>query len=348
MAVSSLVVGVLAALSAPGMGESAEASSTTQLVLSQGAAFSLLGHSCGGIQEQVYATGFHASGRPTGDVYMQTRCGGSGRGGGYKTTTYSAWASVVWDWFGNTREFSRLEGAAEGISTSFSEEDGYGDRIYNVGTAAFLETTSPPLVAPGAPTGVSAELLSIETVEEQPPTLEFQVSWTPAGETAALITSSTVTATPVGSNAAVLSATVSGPASSARIGPLEPHTTYAITVSSSDDEGTSEGSAPIEASSSPAKSGAAETCEREEGTIKLSPGLEETAHSQEITLKGHLSGCNGPVDIEEGSYVAHLRSGEAMSCASLSSLPGEASAVGVSLAVKWTPNEAGPSRGWLT
>ena len=91
----------------------AEAGNPIALALPQGDAFSILGHSCGGIQEQTYATGFGAGGLPGGDVYMQTRCGGSGRGGGYKTTTYSAWADVVWDWFGATRSFSRLEGTAE-------------------------------------------------------------------------------------------------------------------------------------------------------------------------------------------------------------------------------------------
>ena len=52
----------------------------TSLLVPQSIAFSVLGHSCGGIQEQALATGFDAtSGYPTGDVYVQTRCGGSGR-----------------------------------------------------------------------------------------------------------------------------------------------------------------------------------------------------------------------------------------------------------------------------
>src|SRR5690242_2346991 len=82
-------------------GGSAGASSPIQLLLSQSAAFAVLGHSCGGIQEQAFATGFDAaSGYPTGDVHLQTRCGGSGRGGGYHTTTYAAWVGVVWDFTG--------------------------------------------------------------------------------------------------------------------------------------------------------------------------------------------------------------------------------------------------------
>ena len=50
------------------------------LLLPQSTAFTILGHSCGGIQEKAYATGFSRThGDPTGYVYIQTRCGGSGR-----------------------------------------------------------------------------------------------------------------------------------------------------------------------------------------------------------------------------------------------------------------------------
>src|SRR3954469_17216432 len=86
-ALVSLVVGVAAA----------GAASPVSLSLPQSTALSILGHSCGGIQERAYATGFDASGHPAGAVYLETRCGGSGRGGGYHTTTYTAWAGVTWD-----------------------------------------------------------------------------------------------------------------------------------------------------------------------------------------------------------------------------------------------------------
>jgi hypothetical protein len=234
------MVGVL------GVAPAAGAATTTQLFLSQGSAFSVLGHSCGGIQEHAYATGFGADGYPTGEVYMQTRCGGSGRGGGYKVTTYSAWATVAWDWYGGTRSFARLEGPAE-VSSTFSAEDAYGDRVYNTAAAAYLETTSPPVVPPAAPSGVTATQSNIEVAEKLE--LRFQVSWTPAPATAGLISSSTVTATPVGSSAPVLTTTVSGGATTAIVGPLAPLTTYRITVTDTDAEGTSAASAPIEATS---------------------------------------------------------------------------------------------------
>ena len=225
----------------------AAGAASTRLSLSQSAAFAIVGHSCGGIQEQVYATGFGPTGYPAGDVYLQTRCGGSGRGGGYHSTTYSAWASVTWDWFGDTRAYGRLQGTAEGISTTFAATDAYGDRIYNVGTAAYLQTTMPPVVPPAAPTGVAAAVSAAESGEQV--LLRFQVAWVPASETAGLITSSTVTATPVGSSAPVLKATVSGAATSALVGPLQPATTYQITVTSTDAEGTSQASVPIQATS---------------------------------------------------------------------------------------------------
>jgi hypothetical protein len=242
----SAAVSMLIALGVLVLAPAAGAANTTQLLLSQGAAFSILGHSCGGIQEHAYATGFGGGGYPTGEVYMQTRCGGSGRGGGYKVTTYSAWATVTWDWYGGTRSFAKLEAAPE-VSTTFSAEDAYGDRVYNTETAAYLETTAPPVVPPAAPTGVTAAQSNIEVGGKLE--LRFQVSWTPAPATAGLISSSSVTATPVGSGAPVLTATISGAGTSAIIGPLQPLTTYRITVTNTDAEGTSAPSAPIEAKS---------------------------------------------------------------------------------------------------
>jgi len=62
--------------------------SAINLEMSQGAAFNALGHWCGGIKEKVYETGFAASGYPQGNVFMETTCGGSGKGGGGGHTTY--------------------------------------------------------------------------------------------------------------------------------------------------------------------------------------------------------------------------------------------------------------------
>lgn len=58
-------------------------------------AFVRLGHSCGGIQQQIFAEGFDANTNITGYVYAVTRCNGSGRGA--RTTIYSTWVAVTWN-----------------------------------------------------------------------------------------------------------------------------------------------------------------------------------------------------------------------------------------------------------
>lgn len=334
-----------------GMASEAQAAPATQLVLSQAAAFSLLGHSCGGIQERVYATGFGANGYPTGDVYMQTRCGGSGRGGGYKSTTYSGWASVVWTWLGETRSSTQLQGAAE-EDTAFSATDAYGDRVYNAGSAAYLEVGEPPLQPPAAPAGVSAGVGPFEAGETE--YLRMTVSWTAAGETAGLITSSTVTATPVNSSAPVLTATASGSWSTAYLSPVQPNTTYRVSVTNTDSEGTSPPSAPLELTS-PNQDGEGEreqksvqTCESSHGTIRLSPGLSETPQVQSITVKGEFSECDGPLGFESAKFVDRLTTTDEVTCSALASASAEPTTQQVSLSVKWLPHEVGSSTGSLS
>jgi hypothetical protein len=132
----------------------ASASSPIELLLPQGPAFSILGHSCGGIQEKVYATGFDpASGYPTGDVYLQTRCGGSGRGGGYHTTTYSAWVAVTWDLTGAVISYQALAGAPT-VNTNLTAFDAFGNEVYNQNNLAYLLLADGFVLAPRV-TGVS-------------------------------------------------------------------------------------------------------------------------------------------------------------------------------------------------
>ncbi len=196
-----------------GLGASALAA-PVQLLLPQSTAFGYLGHSCGGIQEKAYATGFATHGYPTGAVYIQTRCGGSGRGGGYRSTTYSAWVGAAWDFTGNLLGSMRLASAPT-VNPTFSASDRYGDMVYNASGAAYL--TVP---VPAAPTGVAA----VQSGDQ------FRVSWTLEGANPIAITSSTVTATPVSSTDPILTANVVGSTTSAMIGPLQPQTTYQITV----------------------------------------------------------------------------------------------------------------------
>ena len=131
--VMTAMVAVGAVLAATMVLDSTDAAaSTTALLVPASTAFSVLGRSCGGIQEQALATGFDAtSGYPTGDVYLQTRCGGSGRGGGYHTTTYSAWVGVTWDYTGTVVSADVLAGAPADVSPTFSAVDAFGNEVYN-------------------------------------------------------------------------------------------------------------------------------------------------------------------------------------------------------------------------
>jgi hypothetical protein len=219
------------------VGASSASAAPASLLLPQSTAFAILGHSCGGIQETAYATGFDpASGNPTGDVYIQTRCGGSGRGGGYHTTTYSAWVAATWDFAVNVVSSAKLASAPT-VNPAFTATDVYGDQVYNTGTAAYLVVP-----APAAPTGVTA----VQSSDQ------FQVSWTPQGVNPAAVTSSTLTATPVNSTASILTTTVSGSATTGLVGPIQPQTTYQITVVSTSIGGSSPASIPIDATTAAA------------------------------------------------------------------------------------------------
>jgi hypothetical protein len=201
------------------------------LILPQGDAFAILGHSCGGIQEQMYATGFDpATGYPTGNVYLKTGCGGSGRGGGYHVTYYTAWAAVTWDFSGNVVSYAATTSATANPSVTFT--DSFGDILYNNASGqAYLVV---PFAA--APSIVSA----VQSGDQ------FLVSWTPNDINPAAITSSILTATPVNSaTASNLTSTVTGTATSGAIDLLQPATTYQITLVNNALSGASPASAPV-------------------------------------------------------------------------------------------------------
>ncbi len=332
---------------------SASASSPIQLVLDQGAAFAVLGHSCGGIQEESWVTGFAPSGYPQGVVRLQTRCGGSGRGGGYKTTTYTAWANGEWSWYGETRAYSTLEGGSAG-NPSFEATDSHGDRLYNSSGRGYLEAGTPPYAAPKPPGNVSASIGLYEAGTSE--YLRMSVYWSLDPESARLVKEATVTATPVKPGPPVLTATTNGSGAPAYLGPVQPNTTYRVTVTATDAEGTSEPGTPLEITS-PNSDGEAEkerkagnhaaVCETNSGTIKLSPGLSETPHAQSITVKGTLTNCEGKTGVESASYVDHLKTIGEVTCSVLSSLSAEPTTEAVSLSVKWAPKEEGSSHGSL-
>jgi hypothetical protein len=200
------------------------------LLLPQSTAFDILGHSCGGIQEQVNVTGFDPfTGYPSGNVYLQTRCGGSGRDGGGHTTIYTASAKVIWDFAGNVVSVATPAAGPVG-SPSFHAIDAYCDIIYDSGAVAYLLIPFPE-----APTGVTA----VQSGDN------FLVSWTPNEVNPSAITSSTLTATPLNSTASMLTTIIAGPASNGVILSLQPQTQYQITVVNITISGPSPPSAPI-------------------------------------------------------------------------------------------------------
>ena len=106
-------------------------SSPILLQLPQGTAFTYIGHSCGGIQEQSITTGFDPTSHfPIGLVYVSTRCGGSGKGGGGGTTLYSAWTSAEWDLTG-TLITSSVATPPASTNPTFTAFDSYENEVYN-------------------------------------------------------------------------------------------------------------------------------------------------------------------------------------------------------------------------
>jgi hypothetical protein len=75
------------------------------------------------------------------------------------------------------------------------------------------------------------------------------------------------------------------------------------------------------------------TCTTNTGTIKLSPGLTDTAAVQTMKIKGTLSGCTGEA-FTEVSYKATLTTANAVSC---SVLMGAGEAATGPAKFKWTP-----------
>ncbi len=145
--VVALVVGA-----SVGSGGAAGAVTPVQLLVPQSTAFGILGHSCGGIQEQAFATGFDpASGFPVGDVHLQTTCSTGGRGS--KPVTYAAWVSATWDYTGAFVS-SVVLSATPAVDPTFSAFDAYGNEVYNASNNAYL-VLSPTFVPAPRVTGIS-------------------------------------------------------------------------------------------------------------------------------------------------------------------------------------------------
>ena len=122
--------------------------SPIQLVLTQNQAFGILGYWCGGISEQVFATGFDpTTGYPQGDVYMRTSCS-TGKAGS-PPSVHTAWGSATWDYTGTTVSDAKLS-AAPTYNPTFTATDAHGNTLYDQSNAAFLSLATgfvaPPRV----------------------------------------------------------------------------------------------------------------------------------------------------------------------------------------------------------
>ena len=205
-----------------------------KLLMSQGAAFAVLGRDCGSIAETVYVTGFDpTNGYITGQVFLRTVCSC----GKACSSTYTNWATATWDLGGNTIAYGALSNAPT-IDHTFMATDPYDDTIYNVSNAIAAAYLAVP--TPAAPTNV----IVVQTNDQ------FDITWTTMGVNPLAVTSSVLTATPVNSTNPVLTTNVDGPVTSGVIQPLQPGTPYQITVINTSIGGPGPASTPINVTSS--------------------------------------------------------------------------------------------------
>jgi hypothetical protein len=207
--------------------------STIPLVVDQGTAFSYLGHSCGGIQEQNYATGFDpTTGYPTGATYVSTRCGGSGRGGGYHTTTYSAWIVETWDFTGVLVTTSG--GPAPVVDPTFTATDANGNQLVNANGSATLTlgpsfTPAPRLTAVSVTSGPAAGGTAL-TLTGTGFTGATGVSFGGAAAAFTVVGDTSITVTSPSAPAGTVDIVVTGPGGSSTTGPVDQFTFVAAPV----------------------------------------------------------------------------------------------------------------------
>jgi len=195
------------------------------LILPQGAAFAIVGHSCGGIQETSAATGFDpTTGYPTGHVVLSTRCGGSGKGGGGGSTTYTGSADVTWDFTGAVVTYSVP--ATGSTVPGFSATDANGNQLYDSGSSAFLLlaagfTPAPRVTAVSASQGPASGGTSV-TITGTGFTGATQVSFgaTPAAAFT-VVNDNSVTATAPAAPAGTVDVTVTGPGGTDTTTPID-------------------------------------------------------------------------------------------------------------------------------
>jgi large repetitive protein len=127
----------------------------TQLILPANLQFAYLGHWCGGIGMQTFATGFDpTTGYPTGDVFLTTTCSSGGRGS--HPDTFTAWVSASWYYTGSIVSSSLLT-TTPTVDPALTAYDAYGNEVYNTSNNAFVQlapTFNPAPIVTGISTTV--------------------------------------------------------------------------------------------------------------------------------------------------------------------------------------------------
>jgi hypothetical protein len=113
------LVFVLALLAAPAFGG-------TSQVLTPLSPYQVLGVQCGAGTSVATATGF-SGGYATTYSVASTRCGGSGRGGGYRVRTYHGCATARYTLTGELRDYAPVACAGADPSLVFTTDTGYSE-----------------------------------------------------------------------------------------------------------------------------------------------------------------------------------------------------------------------------
>ena len=143
------------------------------LTLASPSPYAVIGRQCGTGTTATTATGFTADGDYfTGLTSVSTRCGGSGRGGGYHTTTYSGCGITRWDLVGRLIDITSVACSAADPSAVFAS-DGYTESTASSRVVlvrpdvlpSYVWTVKPAIAAPvGQSTTITETLTDTSAV----------------------------------------------------------------------------------------------------------------------------------------------------------------------------------------
>jgi hypothetical protein len=133
----------------------------TSLVLTPLSPFQVLGVQCGAGTSVATATGFAGAYATTYSV-ATTRCGGSGRGGGYHVRTYSGCATARYTLTGQLRDYAPVACTGADASLVFTTDSGYSESTVS-GTAVLTLPDVTPTASFTGPGTVQAQVGELTT-----------------------------------------------------------------------------------------------------------------------------------------------------------------------------------------